>query len=1033
MKTVRAISGAKQHSAPATMPGTGTVNLRAELQNYGLTSRSIRMFGHSASPELLNYLDLIEPRGPDAPQELFPEGVAESQGHPLLFFINESRLTQTPAEQDAKLGRLRRILACRGDRAYLARVRQGELLVTPVSLSDRTPEWKPYRAGTGEALTFFSRLALGYFDGKGEPEDAEFVFKEMFNLLNQGADRLAHILGRANVLSLVGRALFFRFLCDRHIVTEGDTKRIAPKANEVVACFDNAENAHATSQWLDRTFNGDFLPLTDGGSHSFFASVTERSKTAFSHLSAIVRGLEPVGAEDYQTKLKLKWSDFDFAHVPVGLLSQVYEAFCWKWEDRNAKETSVHYTPRRIAATLVDEAVDGLPRAHEARVLDPACGASVFLVLAFRRLYRERWESTCQRPDTKAIRAILEKQLCGFDISDSALKLSALSLYLTAIELDPEPIPPEKLRFKALSNLVLFNHRRPGVDPDDGPVIGSLGAHVGSRFDKQFDLVVSNPPWTSLAEKHKALAAELTAVSKAIIKREGAAALALDYQNPDNAPDLPFLWKSTEWCKPGGRIAMALPGRILLKQEDIPRRARETMFRLIEVTGIINGSNLSDTGVWPKMGQPFLLLFARNQRPKDGQVVRLITPHCDTALNHKGEVRIDAKSVQPVEVDAILDDPWLWKALTVGTSLDVEVTRKLKGAAGKPLERYWKSELKLASGKGYRIAESQKQQPALHLKGLPNLDSTDVFRFLVDAAELDPFTRDEVSRRRASSIYEAPLALVKEAPGIDRTLGWALLSFDKVAYNESFYGYSAAENADGELLVRYLHLFVHSSLWLHYALLTSAKFGAERRRFYKADLDECPIIPLDKLTAEQQRTIRVLSKRLVAEDMNVFSDIDEFFVTLYGLDDFDLEVIRDTLDVCLPYDESRERACRVPTGAEREAFRRRLESVLRPFFKVLSKEPQVVVWKPDDMFLQKEAPFSILLVGQRGHTPAEPNTLFRNVILNLADDTGTTRIIQQVEGGLLVGILSQYRYWTPSRARLLGAEIVRQHISLFED
>ncbi|GAG45145.1 unnamed protein product, partial [marine sediment metagenome] len=47
---------------------------------------------------------------------------------------------------------------------------------------------------------------------------------------------------------------------------------------------------------------------------------------------------KPVGTEAYQTRLK--WSDFDFAHVPVGLLSQVYEAFCWKWEPRTAKETS---------------------------------------------------------------------------------------------------------------------------------------------------------------------------------------------------------------------------------------------------------------------------------------------------------------------------------------------------------------------------------------------------------------------------------------------------------------------------------------------------------------------------------------------------------------------------------------------------------------------------------------------------------------------------------------------------------------------
>ena len=442
----------------------GTVNLKVELQNYGVSSDSVRSLRSPASPDLLNYIDLAEARGQHAVQL---DGVAESQGRPLLFFVNDSRLAQSPDQQQKQLSHLQRILASRGDRAYLARVRPGELFVVPVSLAERKPEWKLYRAGTGEALTFFSRLAMGHYHGKGKTDDADFVSKEMFKLLQAGTDRIAPNIGRADVLSLVGRALFFRFLRDRQIVHGENIPSITP-LGDLLACFDNAENAYCTSRWLDRTFNGDFLPLTDGRSRVFFDDIAKRSKTIFKHLSAIVRSLEPIGAEDYQTKLELKWGDFDFAHVPVGLLSQVYEAFCWKWEDRSAKETSVHYTPRNIAATLVEEAFDNLPKPNEARVLDPACGAGVFLVLAFRRLYRERWKATGQRPDTRAIREILEGQLVGFDISDSALKLSALSLYLTAIELDPEPIPPEKLRFKALRNAVLFNHRRTDVDSVEG-------------------------------------------------------------------------------------------------------------------------------------------------------------------------------------------------------------------------------------------------------------------------------------------------------------------------------------------------------------------------------------------------------------------------------------------------------------------------------------------------------------------------------------------------------------------------------------
>lgn len=557
------------------------MNVNAELQNYGVSDRIVRTFGPSAAPELLDYLDLLE--GHDQ-QVLLPDGVAENQGRPLLFFVTESRLALPASEQETKLNRLRRNLACRGERSYLARLLPGELKVVPVSLQDRTPEWKTYYPGTTEASTFFPRLVLGEYDGHGEPATGNEVFREMFELLESGADRLTRRIGRTDVLSLIGRALFFRFLQDRQVIKERDVRTIAPRATGLRHCFDNAENATATSAWLDRTFNGDFLHLTDNGRLSFFEDIARRSGDAvFGVLSSIVRRDKPVGVDGYQARFD--WGDFDFAHIPIGLLSQVYEKFIWKWEHQGAKETSVHYTPRNIAATLVDEAFDNLPNAHRARVLDPACGAGVFLVLAFRRLYREHWKTSGRRPETGAIRAILEKQLVGFDLSDSALRLSALSLYLTAIELDPEPIPPEKLKFKDLQNGVLFNPRN-SANPRNGLAIGSLAWHLNQRFESKFDLVLSNPPWTSLPKKEAKLASQYTKISQDVIRRMRQQQLAREYANPDNAPDLPFLWKSTDWCKAGGRIAMALPARVLLKQEDIPRRARHTLFQLIEVTGI---------------------------------------------------------------------------------------------------------------------------------------------------------------------------------------------------------------------------------------------------------------------------------------------------------------------------------------------------------------------------------------------------------------------------------------------------------------
>lgn len=1034
------------------MPSAGTLNLREAIQSYGVSGRSFLDLGGAPSFELLDYLDLFQKAdgGRFCADDLLPDGVAESQGRPLLFIVNESRLAQTPREQKQQLDILRRKLACRGDRAYLACIRPGELAVVPVSLADRTPDWKRYTPGTPEALTFFSRLAHGQFDGEGEPREADYVFSAMFKLVWSVADRLAALrLKRTDVLSLMGRALFFRFLCDRDVVREIDCPKIAPNAASIVECFANAENAARTSAWLDKTFNGDLLPLTDNGSIGYFARVGQQTGSrVFTHLTAILKGEEPSGDSGWQTLLRFSpeernWGAYDFAHVPVGLLSQVYERFAWKWEHDTAKETSVHYTPRNIAGTLVDEAFNKLPNAREARVLDPACGASVFLVLAFRRLYQEHWKATTQRPDTKAIREILEKQLVGFDISESAIKLAALSLYLTAIELDPKPVPPEKLKFRHLRNKVLFNFRREGIDPEEGAVAGSLGEHVGKRFDGQFDLILSNPPWTSLKPKEKVLAAEFNQLSKAVISRRSDKKTAAEYENPDSCPDLPFVWKATEWCKPGGRIAMALPSRIFLKQEDIPRIARETFLRLIDVTGIINCTNLRKTKVWPEVDQPFLLLFARNRKPKDGHSLRFITPYPDVNLNGLGVMRIDAKSVQPIDVQVGSEQPWLWKTLSIGTSLDVDIIHRIRAARGIPLEDYWVKSY--ATCQGYKLADGQEQNSAEALQVLPDLHSPKsealaeaLPRFMVDTTRLKKFSRDTLHRTRLRKkgdplrIYRAPLTLVRASPPTDRSEGRALLSLKDVAYNESYYGYSAPATAEGELVTRYLHLFVHSSLWLYYALLTSGEIGFERPKLQKGDLDRFPIIPVAALPSEVKVLIGSLSSRLLNEDSDVFDDIDRLFAKLYGLDRRDLEVIADTLEIRESSDELGKRASVPPTATERRTFKARLESILRPFFKATGDEVQVELWKPNVAFLQTSAPFGLLFISKRGTQMPAPDGLFRDVLLKLAEDTGSTRIIQQVEGGLLVALLNQYRYWTPSRARLLGAELVREHLAVFE-
>lgn len=346
------------------MPSVSANDLREELKGYGVAPENVHFFGQkSPRPELQDYLTLNALRQQNQPA---PDGVAVYQGRPVLYFIDEQRLSHEATPSDGRLFPtgddepkelpvIFRQLACRGERVYLARIELGKLRVAPVSPSDEKPNWTKYTPGSIEGKCLFSRLAFGMTDTE-DFAAGDAVFDQLFKLLKHVANRIAKNKSlRPDALSLVGRALFFRFLRDRGVLDGYSVKKIAPKAVNWTDCFANAENASSTCQWLDRTFNDDFLPLNDNGSEVFFQKVSTLTRgEIFQHLTAVIRGHEPKG-DTYQRLLQWGWSEFDFGHIPIGLLSQVYEAFSWEWTPKEAKKSSQHYTPRNIAVTLVDE------------------------------------------------------------------------------------------------------------------------------------------------------------------------------------------------------------------------------------------------------------------------------------------------------------------------------------------------------------------------------------------------------------------------------------------------------------------------------------------------------------------------------------------------------------------------------------------------------------------------------------------------------------------------------------------------------
>jgi hypothetical protein len=478
-------------------------------------------------------------------------------------------------------------------------------------------------------------------------------------------------------------------------------------------------------------------------------------------------------------------------------------------------------------------------------------------------------------------------------------------------------------------------------------------------------------------------------------------------------------------------MAFVLPARLLFKQGDIGQRAREAVFQAVAVTGMLNCSNLSDTNVWPEMQQPFLLFFARNRRPKPDHSVRWITVHPDEALNDRGEIRVDSKSIEEVSVKQTLAEPWLWKALALGTALDIEVVRKVKQSGGVPLKKYWEEDLRLRFSKGYIVGTKPDVEGSSRLDGLPFIKSTTEFRFSVDVSKLDRLVKPAFERPRKPDDYRGPLVLLKASPGETRTKGRAWFCAADVAYKETFNGFSAYGHGEAKELSRYLHLAAHSEVWMYHALLTSPELGAERRKIRLDDLERFPVIPWSKLSSYQRVAAGKLSNRLLAEDMTVFPDIDAFFADLYRLKPRDMEVIRDTLSVELPFKSVRAKASAPPSQKQRREFCMRMEGVLRPFFKRLG---QPVAVRPVESAGKHDAPFSVVTITNEAQLGLELDAELASQVLELASSSGASMAVIESPAPrtLLVGILNHARYWTNSRARLCAVRLLWEAMDPFE-
>nr|VFK28932.1 MAG: N-6 DNA Methylase [Candidatus Kentron sp. MB]VFK74157.1 MAG: N-6 DNA Methylase [Candidatus Kentron sp. MB] len=992
------------------------------LKTHGASLDKLRRFG-TDDARLLPYAALENARQQPDSELAALCGVYEWQENPLIFLIDGDQLDQLKEgeEDEKRFRKIRRVVAMRGDTSYLGVVYPGRLVVHRLGLDSNSRE----QSKVEEVENVSKPLVFSYLiNQRPKPTSKKQVAKQawisevVLKLLRKAIRDLADTgLSKEDAISLAGRALFSRFLADRKLLVSP----LPGDARDPRYLFDHPQSVMATSRWLDDTFNGDLLPLSP--------EVPERlTPDACGTLSHIMHR-----APDGQLYLEWEedWAHLDFAHIPVGVLSQAYEQYMREHLSEKQRKEGSYYTPRVIVELMIRGAFHALDRegnAHAAKVLDPAAGGGVFLIAAFCRLVAKRWEHDKKRPDTQTLRDILYNQITGFDTNEEALRFAALGLYLISIELDPHPEPVEKLRFENLRRRVLFKFA--GGDPERP--LGSLGPEVGGEHVGRYDLVIGNPPWpTNTRLPHwDEVKKTVARIARARLP-EGTPPPPL----PKEGLDLPFVWRAMEWARPGGQIAFALHARLLFQQGARTPEARRAVFRALDVTGIVNGAELRTTKVWPGISAPFCLLFARNQVPGPGAGFRFVTPHIEETLNNVGILRIDASNAEVITPRQIYERPEIFKILFRGTALDMEIFERLASRNIPSFQSYWTSIFGIYRnkpkqvGNGYKRLSEKNNIPrsSTHMIGMPDFRPNGSLSIRLDTKNHPRFNEKELFAPRNSNIYKSPLLLVHESPPVALGRVRVTVAEEDITFNQSFHGYSAAGFKDALLLIRYCALLTSSKPALWYILMNSGRFGFEREVVEKFIIDDIPIIPLDELELNLRKQIMPLFTALANNDSEKnWKKVDAWAAELFGLNQRDLQVISDTLEYNLPFSKNKTAAQASVTPEKTSEFCEALEVELAPWAK---RAKTSITIKPIEV-LPTNSPWRLLRL-DTGQTSAQPSDDWQE-ILRIADKLGTTEVVLPDDdgNGLWLARLNQARYWSQSQARLLARRIVWEHIDI---
>lgn len=616
---------------------------------------------------------------------------------------------------------------------------------------------------------------------------------------------------------LMAQTLFISYLEHREIIAQTYRQKHSLEPFQNLIKKASARGIAKLLKRLKRDFNGDFLDAETSDS-TLWATLPPE---AFSLLNDFLEHT------DLESKQQSLWN-YDFRYIPVELISGIYESFL----SEEKKNVGAYYTPRHLANLAIDCAFNGSKDILKECIYDGACGSGILLTTAYRRML-----SYARAKQGKALSfsercGLLESNIFGSDINESACRVTAFSLYLSMLEgLQPSDIAElqenENVKLPSVSKKNIIGGK------DRGDFFSNKNPHATSN---KFTILISNPPWVE-PKKGEWLGSDSWAQDNKIKipRRQTAGA---------------FMMRAKDALRKDGKLCLILPTSIAAGSTSCKFFGQ--WLQSFQLKTLINFGDLRKI-LFDTAKQPCMIALAS---PRPYKQVGLIpgnetfeywSPKADVSFAF-GRLSLHSNDRQQIQTQLIIRDNEPLTTLFWGTDRDIATITSLR--LNGTLESLIGKGGSFPTRKGFHKHDASVLNP-IKPNAIQKIPFLDAKHFYVDGPTLDesvlvkfPSSIKTITRlpKELLTIFKGPKVVFTDGITSDRKIRAA---FSNKAFSfSSSIGVISGKTED-ESLLRFLSAYLHSSIAQYVLLLTAYQINFERERVTLQNIKQLPFLHPD--------------------------------------------------------------------------------------------------------------------------------------------------------------------------------------------